>query len=439
MTSEFALKVGMAIGTFFGNGKILIGCDGRISGPMLKLSLSSGLNASGCDVFDIGLTLTPALQFLVRYLKYDGGIMITASHNPPEFNGIKVIDKDGVELPREKEIKIENIFFNKKFSLASWKRIGKFIEERNHLDLYVNEILSHVNVGLIRKKQFKVVVDPANGVGVLAAPRLLRELNCKVYTINSHIDGKFPGRNPEPTPQNLTALSKVVTATGADLGVGYDGDADRAIFVDEKGQVIWGDKTLALLIKFYLKKNPRATVVTPISSSQLIQDVVQQGKGKLVWTKVGSINMSRKMVEIKAELGGEENGGVCYGAHQPVRDGVMSTALILQTMAETDKPLSTLISELPVYYNYKDKIRCPDDLKGIVLKKLLARVKKLDVETLDGAKIWFPDKSWILIRPSGTEPIYRLFAESKVKDKPQKMVKEYKKIIQEIIGVKSES
>ncbi|MFH1328725.1 MAG: phosphoglucosamine mutase [Candidatus Bathyarchaeota archaeon] len=436
LTADFAVKIGMAIGTFFNGGKIAIGNDARISGPMLKMAVASGLCATGCHVLDVGLAPTPAVEFLVRYYNCDGGVIITASHNPPEFNGIKVNDEKGVELQREKEIEIEEIFFSEKYKLPKWENVGKLVERKDWIDSYVKGMKELVDVELISKHHYRVVVDAANSVGVLVTPRLLKELGCKVYTVNSHIDGSFPGRLPEPTTKNLMELSKVVKAIGADLGVGHDGDADRSIFVDEKGDVILGDKSFALIAKNYLKKNPNETVTTPISSSTIIEDVVKAEGGKLIWTKVGSINISRMMVEKKLKLGGEENGGVFYGPHQPVRDGAMSTALILQTMAEEAKPISELIAELPEYYNFKDKIHCPEAQKEEVLKRLLeeCQTPDLQVDTRDGLKIWFPDRSWILIRPSGTEPIYRLFAESREKGKPEKIVAEYRKIVEKILA-----
>ena len=215
---------------------------------------------------------------------------------------------------------------------------------------YIEAIKTHVNVEEIKKRSFRVVVDPGNGVGALAAPQLLRELGCKVFTINANIDGTFPSRPSEPKPENLSDLAAVVKAVNADFGVAYDGDSDRAIFVDENGTIHWGDRTFALIEKEFLKQNPGETIVTPVSSSSLVKDIAEAYNGEVIWTKVGSVDVSYKMKEINAKLGGEENGGVFYGPHQPVRDGAMTTALILDILAKTGRKLSELLNELPKYF-----------------------------------------------------------------------------------------
>ena len=363
LTPEMAIKVGCAIGTFFGRKNLLLGYDARTSGPMLAKAVISGLTATGCNVFFAGMAPTPALQYAVKNHKMDGGVIITASHNPPEYNGIKVIWSDGIETSHEQEVEIENIYFDNKIVFAEWDKLGTLQELPGINDEYVQAIKNHVDPQKIAEKHFHVVVDAANSVGGLTAPPLLRELGCKVTTINANIDGTFPGRLPEPRPEGLTDLSSTVKAIGADLGVAFDGDADRSIFVDENGVIYWGDKTFAVIIKQFLIKNPGAKIVTPVSSSTLIKDTVEAYKGELIWTKVGSVTVSQKMKELNAKLGGEENGGVFYGPHQAVRDGAMTTALILNTMAETGEKLSKLVAEQPQYFIEKGKIDCPDEKK----------------------------------------------------------------------------
>jgi len=309
--------------------------------------------------------------------------------------------------------------------LAEWNKLGTTRELSGVNDEYVEAIKKHVNVAKIAKKRFHVVVDAANSVGGITTPRLLRDLGCKVTSINANIDGTFPGRPPEPRPENLKDVALTVKALGADLGVAFDGDADRSIFIGENGEIYWGDKTFAVVVKYFLKKNPNAKIVTPVSSSTLVKDTADAYKGEIVWTKVGSVTVSQTMKELNAKLGGEENGGVFYGPHQAVRDGAMTTALILDIMAETSAKLSKLIAEQPQYFIEKGKISCPEDKKEKLLKKLVEQLKGANVSTIDGVKIWFEDKSAILIRPSGTEPIYRLYAEAKNQEKALKLVKEY--------------
>ncbi len=271
-------------------------------------------------------------------------------------------------------------------------------------------------------------------MGSLAAPQLLRELGCKVTTINANIDGTFPGRLPEPRPENLQEMAATVKAVRADLGVAFDGDADRSIFVDENGEIYMGDKTFAVVEKQFLIENPNAKIVTPVSSSTLIKDIAEAYKGDIVWTKVGSVTVSQTMKKVKAKLGGEENGGVFYGPHQAVRDGSMTTALILEIMAKSGKKLSELVNEQPQYFIEKGKVECPEDKKEKVLRKLLEQVRGTNVSTIDGIKIWFEDKSAILVRPSGTEPTYRLYAEAKNQERALKLIKNYSIMLKQILA-----
>jgi phosphomannomutase/phosphoglucomutase len=433
LTPETAIKIAAAAGNFFKNGRLLVGYDARTSGPMLAKAAISGLNAAGCDVFLAGMAPTPTLQYAVKKHKMNGGVIITASHNPPEYNGIKVIWNDGIEISREQEIQIENTFFDDRIRYARWDKIGTIRDLPGVIEDYLEAIRKQVNAEQIAKKEYHVVVDAANSVGSLAAPRLLRQLGCKVTTINANIDGTFPGRLPEPRPENLGELAMTVKAVDADLGVAYDGDADRSVFVDEHGDIHWGDKTFALVEKHFLKENAGEKVVTPVSSSTLVKDIADAYGGEIVWTKVGSVTVSQTMKKLHAKLGGEENGGIFYGPHQPVRDGAMSTALILGIMAKTGKKLSKLIGELPKYFIEKAKTDCPEELKQKALEKLIEQTKGLNVNTIDGVKIWFKDKSAILIRPSGTEPIYRLYAEAKTQENAAEITEKYRLEIKKII------
>ncbi len=435
LTPEIAVKIGLAIGTFFGKKDLLVGHDARTSGPMFAKAVISGLTATGCNVFFAGMAPTPALQYAVKNHCMGGGVIITASHNPPEYNGIKVIWKDGIEISHEQETEIENNYFKDKTVYAEWNKLGSKHELAVVNEEYVEAVKKHVKVTEIAEKNYHVVVDAANSVGSLAAPQLLRELGCKVTTINANIDGTFPGRLPEPRPENLQEMAATVKAVRADLGVAFDGDADRSIFVAENGEIYMGDKTFAVVEKQFLIENPNAKIVTPVSSSTLIKDIAEAYKGEIVWTKVGSVTVSQTMKKVKAKLGGEENGGVFYGPHQAVRDGSMTTALILGIMAKSGKKLSELVDEQPRYFIEKGKVECPEDKKEKVLRKLLEQVRDTNVSTIDGIKIWFEDKSAILVRPSGTEPTYRLYAEAKNPERALKLIKNYSIMLKQILAI----
>ncbi|HEY6283555.1 MAG TPA: phosphoglucosamine mutase, partial [Nitrososphaerales archaeon] len=283
---DFAINLGEAIGTFFGSGEILVGQDGRISSPALSNAAVSGLMSSGLDVAEAGLVPTPALQYCVKTMGFKGGVMVTASHNPPQYNGLKVSGSDGVEIPRLDEQRVEKIYFERSQNKADWKTVGVARQEPSVVRNYLKGILSRVNAKVIAQRKFVIVMDIGNGAQSGAAPYLVESLGCKVITLNSVVDGTFPGRGPEPTPDTLKDLSAAVKSVGADLGVAYDGDGDRSMFCDEDGRVLWGDQSGCLLADFVLEKHPGGTIVTSIASSQAIETVTKRHGAKVLRTRV---------------------------------------------------------------------------------------------------------------------------------------------------------
>ena len=412
LSSELVLQLGRAVGTVLGPGRVAISRDVRMGGIMFQNAIVAGLLSTGCSVVDIGPAPTPCLQFMVPRLDCVAGVVVTASHNPPEFNGIKVMGPDGIEVTREIEGQIEDVFFSKEFRTADWSEIGTVTHYDSAIRQYIDAIKSHVDVEVIQKRGLRVVIDGANSVGSLVTPILLRELGCKVYSINCQLDGTFPGRNPEPLPGNLVALSETVRSLGADLGIAHDGDADRATFVDENGNILWGDQSFAIIASRVLAKKPGSVLVTPVSSGRLIEDVAKAAGATIDWTVVGSVVVSHRVVEIDAALGGEENGGVFYPPHQAVRDGAMTVAQLIEIVATENKSLSQLVDELPTYRSVKKKVPVPPAKKSAILDALLALTDDQERITLDGVKLIFKE-GWVLMRPSGTEPLWRCFAEAK--------------------------
>ena len=437
LTLELVLELSQAIGTFFKGGKMVVGSDGRTSSPALRNLAMGGLASVGCKVYDIGLAPTPMIDFLTPAWKAHGGIAVTASHNPPEYNGIKTIASDGIETDRDEELEIEKIYFGRSWKRANWDRVGDIIEAEAGLREYLDSIMKQVNVSTIRSRRLKVVVDPGNGVSALTTPILLSELGCRVLTINANLDGTFPGRPSEPRPDTIVSLMNLVRSSGADFGVAFDGDGDRAIFVDEIGEAHWGDRTFALIADDYWSAKPGRTIVTPISSSRAINEIADARSGKIVWTRVGSVDVSHKMIEIGSELGGEENGGIFYAPHIAVRDGSMASALIADILAKTKQPLSKLLSTLPFYELAKEKVPCPNHLKAQVLESLREHASKHNPETIDGVKILFEDGTSVLVRPSGTEPIFRVMAEAKSASAARNLADQYKATLNEIIKEKN--
>ncbi|CAD5243745.1 phosphoglucosamine mutase [Thermococcus camini] len=421
ITPEFALRMGMAFGTMLkreGREKplVVVGMDTRISGEMLKNALISGLLSTGCDVIDVGIAPTPAIQFATAHFNADGGAVITASHNPPEYNGIKLLEPNGMGLKKEREAIVEEVFFSEDFDRARWDGIGE-VREEDIIGPYIEAIKARIDVEAIRKRKPFVVVDTSNGAGSLTLPYLLRELGCKVVSVNAHPDGHFPARNPEPNEENLKGFMKIVKALGADFGVAQDGDADRAVFIDENGRFIQGDKTFALVADAVLRENGGGLLVTTIATSNLLDDIAKRNNAEVMRTRVGDLIVARALLEHNGTIGGEENGGVIFPDFVLGRDGAMTTAKIVEIFAKSGKKFSELIDELPKYYQFKTKRKVEGDRKAIVEKVAgLAREKDYDVDTTDGTKILFPD-GWVLVRASGTEPIIRVFSEAKGEEK----------------------
>jgi phosphomannomutase/phosphoglucomutase len=358
--------------------------------------------------------------------------MITASHNPPEYNGMKVMGNRGVELPHEEELKIEQLFFHGKYNLASWNEIKQPLQVPEKFASYFKSVLENVGEPS-RDRRLKVLVDAGNAVGALSTPRIIEKLGGSVSLVNGDIDGTFPGRMPEPTPDHLRETGRILQSLHVNFGVAHDGDGDRAVFLDEHGSVVWGDHTLALTVKDFLESHPGEKIVTPISSSQIIQEIAEEHGGEVVYTPVGSVYVSNLMLKINAKLGGEENGGIFYGPHVAARDGGITTAWIYRILSETRKPLSKLVAELPKSYILKDKIPCPNSIKEKVTEAIRALPRKGEVLDIDGIKVWIPPRAWILIRPSGTEPVFRILAEAPTKGKALRIVSEYKAKLSRII------
>jgi phosphomannomutase/phosphoglucomutase len=421
-TLEFVHDLVLAISTYFKEGTILVGYDGRNSSNVISKLVCSTLNYTGLDCDLAGLIPTPCLEFATKTLGYNGGIMITASHNPPEYNGIKPVASDGVELSHEDENVIEEIFFKKdwKQNSSTW---GSTKNDDRAVQTYLDGIKSQVDVSKIKSRKLKVVLDLGNGAQSVTAIKLCEQLGCEIVTINQEIDGIFSGRGPEPTPYNLQELSSAVVKNNADLGVAFDGDGDRSIFCDNKGMLLSGDKSALLLSNYLLKKNPNSKVVTCMNSGNSIDEIVTQTNSTISRTKVGSIEVSRKMITENALLGFEENGGFMFGKHNYVRDGGMTLALLLELLASSSKSMSEELATLPPSFTTKDRMSCKKEDVDRIISKLLAEFPSAD--TTDGIKIIFDKKNWVMVRPSGTEPIVRIYAESDSEKNLETLMKEY--------------
>jgi len=430
LTHDLVIDLCYALGAYFGKGAIVVGHDGRKSHLILSKLVRSTLNSAGLDTANARLIPTPCLQYATKRLGYNGGIMITASHNPPEYNGIKPTAADGVEIPREDELSVEDIYYSKRFDRIDGT--GHDSIDQNIVSRYIEAVLDLTDVDTIKRRKFTVVMDIGNGAQAVVAPILARKLGCKVIVINGQIDGDFPSRGSEPTPDNLGILSEVVRSAKADFGVAYDGDGDRSIFCDNTGAIYMGDKTGALLVKHLLsQKHKGSEVICPINTSMILSIVAEQAGSKMIHTKVGSVEVSREMVKRNCPLGLEENGGFMYGPLNEVRDGAMATVLMLDMMAASDMSLSYQITQLPQTFQFKTKFSCPSrEVVDKIIKICVEHGSPRKVETMDGAKIWIDDETWLMLRPSGTEPLIRMYAESTDKSLLDSKVDEYSRYVQ---------
>ncbi len=430
MNVQKALQIGKAIGAVT-PGVTAIATDTRYTCDMLKMAVSAGLMSVGCDVIDLGSLPTPALQYYVRTHSVVGGVMITASHNPPQFNGIKVIANDGTEASPQQEEAIE-AKYDEEIAPVSWKDTGHTSRYVGAADDYVDAIVSKLDVDAIREANLTVVLDCTNGAAFYTSPLLLRRLGVRAITLNGNPQGEFPGHPSEPTEDNLQDLIKMVKATGAALGIAHDGDADRCVFVDGEGNYVPGDKTLAILARSIVKENGGGIVVTPVATSSVIDETVSSVGGKVVRTAVGSPKVARRMIDDGGIFGGEENGGLIFADHQFCRDGGMAIGRMLESIIKIG-PLKEQVDSLVPFYTVKKKLVCPDDLKESVLNFLDENTPNIRKDTTDGLKLIFTN-GWVLARASGTEPIFRVYAESRDKAVAEELASKYEAMVDEYLS-----
>lgn len=413
VTPELALKLGLALANQIGGGEVVIAKDSRTSGEELGYALTAGLLAGGSDVVDIGLAPSPCVAFTTREMGARAGVIITASHNPPTDNGFAFYGPDGMEFLTEQELGLEDLVLGEQFKRASWDSIGRVQSFPDAIPNYIRAMKRTVKV----RRGFKVVVDCANGAGSLVTPYLLRELGCKVITLNSNPDGHFPGRPSEPQPWNLGDLMKAVRGLGADVGLAHDGDADRVAAIDENGEFIKHDTLIALFAERAVKAKGGGIAITSINTSVAIEEVVVRAGGSTVRTSLG--NLHAAMLEHGAIFGAEP-GKFVFTDFGKWPDGILCAAKVLEMMSIERKPMSKIVAEVPDYYFHQEDFSCPDDRKVEFMRNireyLLTNVGEVrDTLEIDGLRVNRKDGSWILVRTSGTEPKARIVLEGRTK------------------------
>ena len=434
LTPKLALDVGLALASYTNAGEVVLGRDTRVSSPLLEHSVTSGLLAGGSRVQRLGLTPTPVLAFLTRELKADAGVMITASHNPPEYNGIKIFNSDSMAYNEEEQKEIENIINQKIFKRARWPDIKTPISlDETHR--YPEAIGKAVEL----ERRWRVVLDPGCGATCHVAPALIRMLGCKVTVINGQPDGFFPGRGPAPDLETLRPLCEVVKHLHMDMGIAYDGDGDRMVVIDERGVLAPLDQTLSAYASHLIKKHEGDVVVTTVEASMCLEKTIEPLRGRVVRTRVGDVDVATAVRRHKAIFGGEPCGAWIHPQYHYCPDGILSSVLLLKALEDEDKNLSSFISDVPRYPTLRRKLPCPHEAKSVVmdyLEETLPSIypeiqEKLDI---DGVRLNLKN-GWILVRPSGTESLIRITAEAEsvedVENIMEKGINQVKKSVEE--------
>jgi len=426
MTPEMATKLGVSFASFFGNrGTVAVGRDVRLPAKLLHYAFISGVLAGGVDVEDCGLAPTPAVLWAVKKRGLDGAAVVTGSHTPCEMIGFLFFMGDTAEFSVEESYRFEKIFFDKP-EVAAWNEVGK-CSEVDVSDLYLRSVLEHVDLRKTSSSGFKVVIDPGNGASALVCDKIFQAADVEVITINGEPDGMFPNRDPYPRPEVLGELAREVNERGADIGSATDADGDRAIFVDDEGRALWGDISGCIFVRDVLRKHGGGVITAPVNTSKLIEWVCAAHNGKIKYTKVGPPHIVSGLKTVKALFGMEETGKNIWPETILYGDWILATLKMLEIMAKEQKSLSELVKESPRFYMRKKAFHCPEKLKNAVVMNALEawekREEEAEVVTIDGAKIVYPDGSWVLLRPSGTEPVFRVYAESQVFTRVEELMK----------------
>ena len=389
---------------------VVVGRDSRVSGPMFHHVVLAALQSVGCHVIDIGLTTTPTCQLAVEHHHAAGGLMISASHNPIEWNALKFIGPTGLFLENSEAIEMRGLV-ESGIPRARWDQLGQIEPDDDAIRRHIDRVLAipYLDVEGIRQRKFHVALDCVRGAGAVIMPLLLERLGCRVTAINLETDGRFP-RPPEPIAENLEELERLVLRAGATIGFAVDPDVDRLALVSDAGKAIGEDFTLALAARVVLR-HKRGPVVTNLSTSRIVEDVANAAEVPVIRAPVGEVNVAVRMREEHSPIGGEGNGGVILSEVHLGRDAPVGAALLLQLLHEDDKSLSQIVSELPRYAIVKDKLDRPNTSLDTVYEALRAALPGAAVDTQDGLRLSWPDR-WVHVRPSGTEPIVRVIAEA---------------------------
>jgi phosphomannomutase len=435
LTPTLLTRFAQAFGTYVGHGAIVIGRDTRTSGEMVRQSVVAGLLSAGCRVIDLDVCPVPTVQLMVRQRAARGGIAITASHNPAEWNALKFVNSSGLFLTAAQARQLLDIYHQGEYVKVAGAEMRSVEASAGAIDLHIKAVLDALGpLPAARSsaggRRLRAVVDSCNGAGSIVAPRLLEALGAEVVQINTTPDGMFP-RGAEPVPENLGALCEAVREHDADVGFAQDMDADRLAVVDERGEPIGEEYTLVLAARQVLSKE-RGPLVANLATTCVLDAVAREFGSPIYRSKIGEANVTEEMQRRGAVVGGEGNGGVIYPRINFARDSLVGMALVLHLLAEKGRAVSDLIDELPRAFMVKEKLACRSDRIGRVLKAVRGRYAGLPQDLRDGVKVTTKD-GWLLVRGSNTEPIIRLVAEAETEEAARRMIEDLRAVVGECL------
>jgi len=425
ITPEFASKLGVALGSFLGKGAgVVVGRDTHRVSRMVKRALMAGLTAAGVDVNNLRICAAPVTRYMIRSLGANAGVMVGMSEIDPRTVNIRFFDSNGMEISRAAERKVEGIFFREEFQRVLGDEVGDLIYPARTVDFYRKDLLKFIDLKTIRKAGLSVVIDCANGAGSSVTPAILGELGCQVTTLNARLDELVGPRTFEQVPPSISNLARVVKVLGADIGIALDGEADRVMFVDEEGNVLSGDTSLALISRERVREHNGGKVVVPVSSSRIINRIVEPQGGEVIRCKIGARSLLDTITQYKAIFGGEETGGFIFPEFQNGFDGIFASAKMIGFLTEENIKLSRLYSDMPNLYMAKQSVPLSLELRGRIMRSLIEEFGDRQIDTIDGIKVFYDD-NWILMHPSFEEPVINLYAEASSKEAAHRLIQEY--------------
>jgi phosphoglucosamine mutase len=427
LTPEVISKIGVAFGTFLkGSGEVITGRDTRVSSEIIEMIFSSSLASVGCDATSVGMVPISVVNFATWRKKPKAGVIVTASHNPPEYNGLRFRNSDGTGYITQNKT-IRDLYFGGKFLQRQWNEVGSVatIPSSTTLAEYSGFILDKVSIG----RKLRVALDPGNGAAAVVAPHLFEELGCEVVKINAEPDGTFPGRDPDPSIEGegvLEGLSNLVVKAKADFGVAYDGDADRAVFVDDKGERTVPEKIAILFANEYLKKGSRK-IVANVSCSMVLEDELSKAGGEVVRVRVGDVFITEAIKAYKAAFGVEISSHFYFPDFYPFDDGVLASVKLAEILSDSGDLFSARLNKIKSYPSLRENVKCPDRVKFKVIEHIREKYEKegLKIDLVDGIRIVFDD-GWALVRPSNTEPKIRITVEGRTNDASERLLSRFK-------------